>query len=115
MASDVLEGHPPPAMASPGLPAFCGSLVSDDNERYARLAARVLREETPTREIIAGDGRRDAVIAAMALAIAAKVRRCRNVLGTSMLLAVAAGEAPKPPARVRRTRPPCPASPGGNT
>lgn len=65
--------------------------MTGGEEQYARLAARVLRESLPQRQTRTGDVRRDSVIAAVALAIVAKVRRRRLVRGTGVLLAVAAG------------------------
>jgi hypothetical protein len=67
----------------------------EGEDRYARLAARVLRgareslgqpEDAP----LHADVRRDAVVAAMALAIAAKARRRRILTLTAVTLAAAA-------------------------
>ncbi|HEY5281654.1 MAG TPA: FecR domain-containing protein [Polyangia bacterium] len=70
----------------------------EGKEKYARVAARVLRESmaeqaaeqsesSPART----DDRRDAIVAAMALAIAAKARRRRAYAATAIVLAAAAG------------------------
>jgi hypothetical protein len=62
----------------------------EGEERYARLSARLLIEQQgecpPTQE----DLRRDAVVAAMALDIAAKARRRRVVVASVLALAAAA-------------------------
>jgi ferric-dicitrate binding protein FerR (iron transport regulator) len=69
--------------------------MSEDQTRYARLAARLLnqqRSESPQAPPQApADVRRDAVVAAMALAIAAKARRRRLVALSAATLALAAG------------------------
>ncbi len=70
----------------------------EGEERYARLAARVLRgargaqglEAQPESPSPRGDVHRDAVVAAMALAIAAKARRRRMAIGTALTLSAAA-------------------------
>jgi len=74
----------------------------EGKEKYARLAARALRESLAEQaaEQSAGqseglpdraDERRDAIVAAMTLAIAAKARRRRAYAATAMFLAAAAG------------------------
>lgn len=62
-----------------------------EKEKYARLAARLLSEQFPERVSARTDTRRDAVVAAMALAIAAKARRRRIATGMVVGLAVAGG------------------------
>jgi hypothetical protein len=59
-------------------------------DRYARLAARVLVTESAQGQAPLAEGRRDAIVAAMALAIAEKRRRRRTVLMAGAVLAVAA-------------------------
>ena len=63
-------------------------------EKYTRLATRLLSEELvgipSTQSEPCGDTRRDAVVAAMALAIAERARRRRIARGAVMVLAVAA-------------------------
>ena len=61
------------------------------DDRYARKAARLLRQDIEDQmDSPPADVRRDAVVAAMALAIAAKARRRRIVTVTSVALAAAA-------------------------
>jgi hypothetical protein len=62
----------------------------DGGDRYARLAARVLKEQPEQAESGAPEGRRDRVVAAMALAIEAKRRKRRTLVGAGILLAAAA-------------------------
>jgi ferric-dicitrate binding protein FerR (iron transport regulator) len=63
-------------------------------EKYTRLAARLLTEELSdipsTQSEACGDTRRDAVVAAMALAIAEQARRRRIARGAVVVLALAA-------------------------
>jgi hypothetical protein len=59
-------------------------------ERYARLAARVLREDLVQEAPERPDEQRDRVVAAMAVAIAVKHRRRKIVLGAGVALAAAA-------------------------
>jgi ferric-dicitrate binding protein FerR (iron transport regulator) len=59
-------------------------------ERYARLAAQVLRTQPAEAQPESTGGRRDAIVAAMALAIAEKRRRRRTVIGVGVVLAAAA-------------------------
>jgi hypothetical protein len=59
-------------------------------DRYAHLAAHLLKREAPPAESRAPDGRRDAVVAAMALAIAGRARRRRLVWAGGAGLAAAA-------------------------
>jgi ferric-dicitrate binding protein FerR (iron transport regulator) len=61
--------------------------------RYARLAARLLNEQQAEDPQVPADVRRDAVVAALALAIAAKARRRRIVALSAGTLALAAGVA----------------------
>jgi hypothetical protein len=63
----------------------------ESDDKYARLAARLLLEERSESPSDRTDCRRDVVIAAMALAIAKKVQRRRIVIGTVSLLAMTAG------------------------
>ena len=64
-------------------------------EKYTRLAARLLTEELSdipsTQSEACGDTRRDAVVAAMALAIAEQARRRRIARGAVVVLALAGG------------------------
>lgn len=59
-------------------------------DRYAGLAARLLKEQPVPGEAHLPDGRRDELVAALALAIVAKRRRRRLVLGVAGALAAAA-------------------------
>jgi hypothetical protein len=59
-------------------------------DRYARLAARLLDPELATSEPPSADGRRDTIISEMALAITAKARRRRTLLAVGMTIAAAA-------------------------
>jgi len=65
----------------------------EGEDRYARLSARLLRSEGEQQAEISStpaDTQRDAVVAAMALAIAAKARRRRIVTASAVVLAAAA-------------------------
>jgi len=62
----------------------------DGEDRYARLAARLLSMQPAQVETTATEGRRDTVVAAMALAIAAKRRLRRTVIFAGVTLAAAA-------------------------
>jgi hypothetical protein len=64
--------------------------MNHGEDRYARLAARVLVTESAQSQASLTEGRRDAIVAAMALAIAEKRRRRRIVLVESIALAAAA-------------------------
>jgi hypothetical protein len=59
-------------------------------DRYARLAARLLVTQSVQAATPATEGRRDRVVAAMALAIAEKRRRRRTVMVVGAILAAAA-------------------------
>jgi hypothetical protein len=63
----------------------------EGESRYARLAARLLNEQQAEDPQVPADVRRDAVVAALALAIAAKARRRRMVVLSAATLALAAG------------------------
>jgi ferric-dicitrate binding protein FerR (iron transport regulator) len=65
-------------------------MIEGDN-RYARLAARLVNQHQSENLQVPVDVRRDAVVAAMALAIAAKARRRRVVALSVATLALAAG------------------------
>lgn len=68
--------------------------MTEGKDRYARLAARALRESIAERSESSParmDERRDAIVAAMALAIAAKARHRRIYAATAVVLAAAAG------------------------
>jgi hypothetical protein len=67
--------------------------MTDGDDRYAGLAAQLLRAQPAQAEVAQADGRRDRVVAAMALAITGKVRRRRTVLTTGVMLAAAAAAA----------------------
>jgi hypothetical protein len=62
----------------------------EGREKYARLAAQLLMDEYSELAPPQADTRRDAVVAAMALAIAAKARRRRMITGITAGLAAAA-------------------------
>ena len=62
----------------------------EGEEKYARLAARLLIERQAESPPAPTDARRDAMVAAMAMAIAAKARRRRIVAATAVLVAAAA-------------------------
>jgi hypothetical protein len=64
--------------------------MTDGEDRYAQLAARLLRTQPMQAEVAQADGRRDRVVAEMALAIRGKVRRRRTVIATGVVLAAAA-------------------------
>ena len=65
-------------------------MIEGEN-RYARLAARLVNEQQAESPQVPADVRRDAVVAALALAIAAKARRQRVVALSAATLALAAG------------------------
>ena len=67
--------------------------MSDGADKYARLAAQVLRTQAEEIQPEVTDGRRDKMVAVMALAIAAKRRRRRAVVVTGVVLAAAAAVA----------------------
>lgn len=79
--------------------------MMDGEDRYARLAARLLVTQAEQAELPAAGGRRDSVVAAMALAIAAKRRRRRAVVATGVALAMAAAVLLMVKASVRTTSP----------
>lgn len=64
--------------------------MMEGEDRYAHLAARVLRGGLVPGARERGDDQRDTVVAAMAVAMAAKARRRRIVLASGVVLAAAA-------------------------
>ncbi len=65
--------------------------MTEGVDRYARLAAQLLRAHSAQAEPPLTESRRDKLVAAMALAIAAKRRRRRAVMLGGIVLAAAAG------------------------
>lgn len=65
--------------------------MTEGREKYARLAARLLSSQDAQGTATPADTRRDAVVAAMALAMAGKLRRRRIAMAAGMTLAAAAG------------------------
>jgi ferric-dicitrate binding protein FerR (iron transport regulator) len=61
-----------------------------DADRYARLAAQLLRTQPAQAQAEATDARRDQVVAAMALAVAEKRRRRRTIVAAGVAFAAAA-------------------------
>lgn len=70
-----------------------GRDLRDVDERYASAAARLLRHELGDESPFPHDRRRDAVVAAMALAIAGRARRRRIAIVSAVTFAAAAGVA----------------------
>jgi ferric-dicitrate binding protein FerR (iron transport regulator) len=64
--------------------------MSKDTERYAHLAARLLREQLPAEPAARSDSRRDQMVTAMAMNMVAHARRRRFVAAAAVVLAAAA-------------------------